>query len=429
MYWTQFAPHLQALLKQFDVSPDAAADEVLAIYRRAHPKLGGRDRAQLADAFFAVLRQRGLWSAWIAATGEPADARGQGEGLALLAAQHLAWAEMQADWSEAQRTWAAQAQAQLAAGWGSDAQRMNLPEWLVSALQAQAVPDVAALAEALNQAAPLDLRVNALKSKRDKLLVEMQAQGWPVQAMAYSPWGLRLAQRRSLKNTEWFESGALEVQDEGSQLLAALVGAKRGETVVDFCAGAGGKTLTMGAMMRDQGRLLAMDVSAARLGGMAPRLQRAGLRSVYSMALRDERDERLQAWRGKAQRVLVDAPCSGLGTLRRSPELKWRLQPSDIAQYAARQREILQAAARLVQPGGRLVYATCSLLAEENEQVALDFEQQHPMFTAVPAQEALTSTVKSSDARASLCAGPYLRLWPHIHGTDGFFAAVWQRAD
>ncbi len=425
MYWKQFVPHLQALLAQFDASPALAADEVLAQYRRAHAELGARDRAQLADAFFAVLRQRGLWSAWVSSAGEPAP----GEGLALLAAHHLGWSEMLADCAPAQQQWLARACSQFEAGWGTLAQRLNLPDWLVDDLVSQGVSDIEALAQSLNQAAPLDVRVNVHRAKRDKLMAEMRDQAWPAQPMVYSPWGLRLAQRRSLKNTAWFESGALEVQDEGSQLLAALVGAKRGETVVDFCAGAGGKTLALGAMMRDQGRLMAMDVSAARLAAMAPRLQRAGLRSVYTMALSDEGDARLQAWRGKAQRVLVDAPCSGLGTLRRSPELKWRLQAADISAYATRQRQILESAARLVQPGGRLVYATCSLLRDENEEVAEAFGLQHPMFVPVAAHEALASTVKSPELRAQLCADPYLRLWPHVHGTDGFFAAVWQRVD
>ncbi len=426
MIWNQFVSHLRTLLQRLADSPETAADEVLAAYGREHQRLGSRDRGQLADAFFAVLRRRDLWVAWVLAHGEPGE---PGEGLALLASQQvgsLTWAEA---WGPDQQAWLRQAQAAFDGGWGTAAQRLHWPQWLLDALQSQDVPDLQGLAQALLVPAPVDLRVNVQKAKRDKLLSALQAQDWPVQATPYSPWGLRLEQRRSLKQTEWFQAGMLEVQDEGSQLLSALLGAKRGETVVDFCAGAGGKTLALGAMMRDQGRLMAMDVSAARLAAMQPRLKRAGLTSVYSMALQDERDARLQGWRGKASRVLVDAPCTGLGTLRRNPELKWRLTPAAVTAYASRQRDILQAAARLVQPGGRLVYATCSLLQEENEDIAQAFTAEHRDFRPVDAQEALAPVVKDDAQRNRLCANGYLRLWPHVHGTDGFFAAVWQRVD
>lgn len=425
MYWNHFVAQLRALLSRLDAQPEVAADEVLAHFAREHPRLGGRDRGQLADAFFAVLRQRALWEGWVASTGEPGES---GEGLALLVADQLGWDFVVPAWRDEQRAWLNHAKAKLAAGWGHEAQRFNLPTWLVDALKRQDVPDLAGLAHALTKPASLDVRVNTQTAKRDKLLAAMREQGWEVEATRYSPWGLRLGQRRSLKNTTWFESGAIEVQDEGSQLLAAVLGAKRGETVVDFCAGAGGKTLSLGAMMRNQGRLLALDVSAARLSAMAPRLQRAGLSCVYSMAIQDEHDARLQTWRAKASRVLVDAPCSGLGTLRRSPELKWRLTPDDVQAYAQRQRAILASAARLVQPGGRLVYATCSLLRQENEEVALDFTAEHTDFKPVAAESTLAAVVKSDVERASLCRDGFLRLWPHVHESDGFFAAVWQKA-
>jgi 16S rRNA (cytosine967-C5)-methyltransferase len=215
------------------------------------------------------------------------------------------------------------------------------------------------------------------------------------------------------------------VQDEGSQLLALLTEAKRGEMVVDFCAGAGGKTLALGAMMRNTGRLYAFDVSAHRLAALKPRLARSGLSNVYPAGISHERDERIKRLSGKIDRVLVDAPCSGLGTLRRNPDLKWRQTPEGVAELTVKQRAILDSAARLVKAGGQLVYATCSLLDAENESIAQAFSEAHPEFELLNAAEVLARQ-KVEDAE-SLCRNNYLRLWPHRHGTDGFFAAVWRR--
>jgi 16S rRNA (cytosine967-C5)-methyltransferase len=215
------------------------------------------------------------------------------------------------------------------------------------------------------------------------------------------------------------------VQDEGSQILSQIVGAKRGEMVVDFCAGAGGKTLALGAMMRNTGRLYAFDVSGHRLDALKPRLARSGLSNVYPAQIAHERDERVKRLAGKIDRVLVDAPCSGLGTLRRNPDLKWRQSPKALDELRTKQQAILTSAARLVKPGGRLVYATCSLLRCENEQVAEAFGTDHGDFEALPAAAALAAAqVERSE---ELDASGHLRLWPHQHETDGFFAAAWQR--
>jgi 16S rRNA (cytosine967-C5)-methyltransferase len=208
-------------------------------------------------------------------------------------------------------------------------------------------------------------------------------------------------------------------------LLALLTGAKRGEMVVDFCAGAGGKTLALGAMMRNTGRLYAFDVSGHRLENLKPRLARSGLSNVYATQIAHENDERIKRLRGKIDRVLVDAPCSGLGTLRRNPDLKWRQSPQAVLELQAKQTAILDSAARLLKSGGRLVYATCSLLQAENEDVANAVSAAHPDFVVLPAAEALTAAhVDNAD---QLVQGDFLRLWPHRHATDGFFAAAWQR--
>jgi 16S rRNA (cytosine967-C5)-methyltransferase len=222
-----------------------------------------------------------------------------------------------------------------------------------------------------------------------------------------------------------FRAGLFEVQDEGSQLLAALVDARRGEMVVDFCAGAGGKTLALGAAMRNTGRLYAFDTSGHRLHALKPRVARSGLSNVHTVQIAHERDERIKRLAGKIDRVLVDVPCSGLGTLRRNPDLKWRQSPATVAQLRQQQQAILAGAATLLKPGGRLVYATCSLLALENEDVARTFGEDHAQFESVAAEQALA---QAHIAQAGeLVQDKWFRLWPHRHHTDGFFAAVWQR--
>ncbi|NDD13778.1 MAG: RsmB/NOP family class I SAM-dependent RNA methyltransferase, partial [Betaproteobacteria bacterium] len=276
----------------------------------------------------------------------------------------------------------------------------------------------------------LDVRVNILNEKRESVLKELLAAGLRAEATPYSPWGLRLQGKPALNKLEAFNRGAFEVQDEGSQLLALLLDAKRGEMVADFCAGAGGKTLAIGACMRNTGRLYAFDTAGHRLDALKPRLARSGLSNVHPAAIAHERDDRIKRLVGKLDRVLVDAPCSGLGTLRRNPDLKWRQSLKAVEEMSAKQSAILDSAAKLLKSGGRLVYATCSLLSQENEVMVQAFSHAHPDFVALPVQTLLTD-LKVPEA-SSLCrlgeeGITYLRLWPHVHQTDGFFAAVWQK--
>ena len=270
------------------------------------------------------------------------------------------------------------------------------------------------------------MRVNTLKDKRADIQKELTKAGLKTVATPYSPWGLRLADKSQLGKLDAFTRGAIEVQDEGSQLLALLVDAKRGEMVVDFCAGAGGKTLALGATMRSTGRLYAFDTSGHRLDALKPRLARSGLSNVHPVAIAHERDDRIKRLAGKIDRVLVDSPCSGLGTLRRNPDLKWRQNPKAIEELVAKQTAILQSAARLLKPGGRLVYATCSILREENEAIAEAFSLANKEFNVLETGPLLTHL--GVEHAAKLCSGPYLRLWPYLHQTDGFFAAVWQKS-
>jgi len=307
-----------------------------------------------------------------------------------------------------------------------DALRHNLPGWLAERLRVVVGDGFWPLVDALDRPAPLHLRVNAVKASREVVQRELAALGIESAPTRWAAHGLRVTGKPRLESLDLFQRGDVEVQDEGSQLIAALVGAKRGEMVVDFCAGGGGKTLALGADMRGTGRLYALDTSGHRLAALQPRLARSGLTSVYPMQIAHERDERVQRLAGKVDRVLVDAPCSGLGTLRRHPDLKWRQTPAAIEDMRARQEAILAAAATLLKPGGRLVYATCSLLEEEDEAVAAAFDrQQGERHVALAAGDVL-QRLRVPDG-GSLVRGPYLRLWPHRHGTDGFFAACWQR--
>ena len=401
------------------------ADDLLAAFFRAHPHLGQHDRAFVAETVYALLRRKRLVEHAVAETGlERPDARH----LALAAAvrvRGLNVRELAAGIRSDEAAWleAVKAAARGPLPFGVDC---DLPDWAIARL----VPSLgetglAHLAHALNQPAPLDLRVNTTQAARDAVLEQLATEAIAASPTPYSPTGIRLKEKPAINRSPLFVAGAIEVQDEGSQLLCHLLAPRRGEMVVDFCAGAGGKSLALGALMRSTGRVYAFDVSARRLGRLRPRLARSGLSNVHPQAIASERDPRVKRLSGKIDRVLVDAPCTGLGTLRRNPDLKWRQTEAAVAELAAKQRAILDGAAGLVRAGGRLLYATCSLLAEENEQVVRDFLDRDARFRLVPARTALTA------ARIELPPGDpddeYLRLRPDVHGTDGFFGALMER--
>ncbi len=394
------------------------ADAVVQRYFRNHRELGARDRSAIAETIYAVIRHKSLYQHLAQSASGPIERR-----LAILGWQgdakllHAAISREEAEWLD--RT------AQVDVTALAEPLRHNLPMWLAQPLKARLGDDFWGLVAALDRPAPLDLRVNTLRTKRDAVLAALAEAGIAAEPTPHSPLGVRVAGKPVLNQLPIFLDGSIEVQDEGSQLLALLLGARRGEMVVDFCAGAGGKTLAIGALMRNTGRLYAWDVSAHRLDALKPRLARSGLSNVFPAALAHERDERVKRLAGKIDRVLVDAPCSGVGTLRRNPDLKWRQKPAADHEHSTRQRDNLEAAARLLKPGGRLVYATCSLLPEEDEEVAAAFGAAHADFRPLPAAELLRA--QGVAAPEALTQGDYLRLWPHRHHTDGFFAAAWER--
>ena len=416
----QLIDHAEALAGEV-LAFDMPADVGVSRYFKDHPMLGHRDRGLIAESVFAVLRRK-LEYAQLAQSGSGSLARR----MILLGLADTAGVEpIAATLPPDERTWLRRV-ATVDRSSMPLATRTNLPEWLFQRLRERfADAEIERLAAVLNQSAPLDLRVNTMMTSRDDALTAMRAAGLGCDATALAPHGIRLQGKPALGAQRIFLDGRVEVQDEGSQLLATLVAPKRGELVVDFCAGAGGKTLALGDLMRSTGRLYALDVSAKRLARLKPRLARSGLSNVHPVLIENERDAKLKRLAGKADRVLIDAPCSGLGTLRRNPDLKWRQSPESIVELAAKQASILAAAARLVKPGGRLVYATCSLLDAENGAVVDAFLAGHDAFERESASDILARQGVTLGDRVD--AGASLELWPHRSGTDGFFAVVLRR--
>jgi len=299
----------------------------------------------------------------------------------------------------------------------------EFPEWLIEKLRANySDAEILELGRAMQNGAPLDIRVNTLLAKRDDILQQLHDQNIEATATPYSPIGIRLKDKIPLNRDSLFTEGKVEVQDEGSQLLGFLLAPKRNDMVVDFCAGAGGKTLMLSALMNSQGRLYAMDVSEKRLANLKPRLKRSGASNIQPMLISHENDLKVKRLAGKIDRVLVDAPCSGLGTLRRNPDLKFRQSPESIDELTRKQAAILASSSRLLKKGGRLVYATCSILPEENQHIVQNFLASHSEFKLLPAGETL------KQQKIKIEANDFLELRPQLHGTDGFFAAVLERS-
>ena len=413
-----FPSQFDALVAALDdvLGGDMPADVALHQYFRDHPALGRHDRGFVAENVYAILR-RILWL-------RARVPQGNGRRVAL-AAQLLLQGRSVRELrpycrSDEEMRWLES----LRQTPGEEAlwQRADLPPWVVERLLPELAPEtVLALGRAMQVPAPLDLRVNTLLTTRDAALAALRGEGLSAEPTPWSPIGIRVQGRPAIQRLPLFAAGQVEVQDEGSQLLGYLVAPRRRDMVADFCAGAGGKTLMLGALMHNQGRVYAFDVSERRLNNLKPRLKRSGLSNLTPVLISGETDPRVRRLAGKMDRVLVDAPCSGLGTLRRNPDLKLRQNERSVTELVEKQAAILRAASTLVKPGGRLVYATCSLLPEENDRQADRFTAEHPEFAAVPCGPLLAAQ------QVPLEMGERFRLWPQVHGTDGFFAAVWER--
>ncbi len=429
------AARLQAAIELLDSIRGGTlpADRVIERYFRDRRYAGSKDRRAVIARVFAILRDRAPL-AWRIAQGsdQPVDAvmeRATGRELALIHAAVTAPADLALFGeggahapevlSDAEKA-LAQGAPGMALARAPDWVRLGYPAWLDASLRRRFGAQLDTEMAALNARAPLDLR--AQLGDRDLLMRELKEQGLAAIATPISPWGIRLAESHPLGTVDAYRRGAVEVQDEGSQLVAALALARPGETVIDLCAGAGGKALALASVMDDRGVVLACDIDARRLAELEPRQRRADLRSIRPLVLRDGAPE-LNAWTARADAVLVDAPCTGMGTWRRAPDARWRLLPETLAKSHALQTETLTLAAPLVRPGGRLVYAVCSLLPEEGEAQAEAFLTAHPDFTVAPP----AARWAAADLGGTPPEGPWAVLTPARHGTDGFFIAVFTR--
>jgi len=399
------------------LSNTGPADAKLGWFFKQNRELGTKDRAFVAESVYGVLRRK----SFLVYVADGEDPRKLLVAW-LLRVQGMSMRDLDEVLNKQQKEWAHAIKAKNSDDI-SKAMQADLPEWLWERLVEQYGEEQAlTIARSMHQPASLDLRVNLVKASREDVVSKFASENTEIALTPYSPQGIRMAQKMTISRHVLFTDGKIEVQDEGSQLLAQLVAPKRGEMIADFCAGAGGKSLAIGALMRNTGRIYAFDVSEKRLQNLGARLKRSGLSNLHSQLITSEQDPKLKRLNGKFDRVLVDAPCSGLGTLRRNPDLKWRQMPQDIIELRAKQTAILNRASKLVKGGGRLIYATCSLLQDENEDIAEAFLAEHPDYALVNANEIL------AQQQIALDTGKYLKLLPHVHQTDGFFAAVFEKA-
>ncbi len=406
------------------------ADLVANAFFRARRFIGGGDRRAVSERVWGILRRYGQLTWWLGRTRHPE--RG-GRALAEadlvlhegLAAEQVAqmfdggrYRPAPLDEAEARALRQMEGHS-LPHPEQPDWVRLNVQEWVAPHLKEAYGEAWGREIAALEAPPPVDLRVNRLKATVERARAELAREGVATEPMRYAPDGLRLGKRLSVVAGKAFQEGLVEIQDEGSQLVAALVDARPGQQVMDYCAGAGGKTLAMAAGMNNKGRVVAMDVLETRLDRSAQRLRRAGAHNVERRAI-GENTRWLKRQKGTFDRVLVDAPCTGTGTWRRNPDARWTLRRRDLEELVPKQAAILDAASKLVKPGGRLVYATCSVLPAENERQVEAFLASHPEFEVRPVAELLPALAGDT---------PYLRLSPLRHGTDGFFAATMVRKE
>jgi len=421
---------IQAAIELLDevLSTDRPADGVMSAYFRARRFFGAKDRRAVSDQVWRVLRHRARLSFALGSKAPSARmlvmgnlVRGENKSVDSVAGLFSGAKHGPRPLSSDEKylldvlTKETGAEAPRAAA-------LECPDWLLEKFDAAFGDDADKEIAALGEEAALDLRVNVLKSTRDDVLSFLKREGLDAQPTPLSPLGVRLPARIALGAHEGFKSGLFEVQDEASQICAQLVNAKPGDAVIDLCAGAGGKTLAIAAAMNNKGRIVACDVSVGRLERSKLRLRRAGIHNATLRILEDG-DKWLKRQAGSFDRVLVDAPCSGTGAWRRNPDARWHITPADLANLTATQNELLDRAAPLAKPGGRLIYATCSLLPEENTARVEAFLGRNDKFRAVPVAE-VWAEISDSPCPA---AGPFLTLSPARNGTDGFFVAILER--
>jgi 16S rRNA (cytosine967-C5)-methyltransferase len=426
------AARLQAtldLLTEVESAP-RALDAVTSGWFRARRQIGDEDRGAILELLYTLLRHEARLGWWLARQKRPDTPRNRLLAWLVLGEGRTS-EQVRRHFTGAKLAPAALTDPELALLAGlrggtmvhpemPDEVRLECPAWAIGPLRQKFGAALEAEMAATLVPPPLDLRVNTIKAAREAMLRELKGIGLPATPTPFAPQGIRVHQRMSLALLPGLKTGEVEIQDEGSQLVALLVDAKPGDRVVDFCAGAGGKTLAIAAQMKNKGHIIACDVNEGRLKRCAERVRRAGLHNAETRLLATETDRWVKRHKAGFDRVLVDAPCSGTGTWRRNPDARWRSPDLGLEALVALQARILTSAARLVKPGGRLVYATCSMLAEENEAQVAGFLAAHPAFRIVPVREAAPQLATAAD-------DVHLTLTPARHDTDGFFAAVLQR--
>jgi 16S rRNA (cytosine967-C5)-methyltransferase len=429
--------HVQAALELLAAlsRSDAPADVAFAAFQRKVRRLSGADRHAIQERVRGWLRRRAALDWWI----ERAGAQPQPRTRALAALTLLeGWtpercARVFAGAPGHPQRLRAPERALLTALAGRSLEhaeqprsvQLECPEWLLSELEPVFGAALARELRALRELAPIDLRVNTLASTPAEALAALIAQGVDAAPTSFSPLGLRVRGAPEIAALDVFRNGGVEVQDEGAQIAALLLEARSGEQVLDLCAGAGGKTLALAAAMAGRGRLVACDVRSGRSRRAALRRRRAGAHNVEERTLTGEGDRWLARQRGRFDRVLVDAPCSGIGSWRRNPDARWRLSPHDVADLVTLQRRLLRTAAGLLRPGGRLLYAVCTWLPRETS------EQVRWLLAAEPGlRPASLADAWSRQLRGAPTLTPEggILLTPALHATDGFYLALCERA-
>ena len=408
------------------------ADKMLQSYFTSHRYIGSKDRGGVSELVYWVLRHKAALEWWLIRTDQRIHGRSYVLAAIVLRKDYnptsIASISKDSQFSPPPLLEEEQKMVETLVRYDIDHKdmpdhaRLNYPEWMDTVLSEAFGEQKEAALKAMNEQAHTDLRVNTLKTTREALMEALNEEGFLCTATTTSPVGVRLEKRGPIFTSETFKKGWFEVQDEGSQMVALLADAQPGHRVIDFCAGAGGKTLAMAANMQNKGRIIALDTSEKRLTQLTPRLRRAGVDNIQTHLIASESDAYLKRHKQSADRVLVDAPCSGSGTWRRNPDLKWRFTQKDLDEVIALQQSILQSAMRLVKPGGRLIYATCSVLKEENEKQVAELLKTINNFKVVCAEKIWDKNPVSDAGEIS-----YLSLTPHEDGVDGFFAAVLER--
>lgn len=426
------AARLSAAMEILDeIAEGRVADRVLKHWAKYNRYAGSKDRAAIQARVFDVLRNRSLYAHAMNAETPRALILGSlvaGDAMSIDEIKTLCdGGRFAPDVISGEEETLLSTHGERVAAM-SDHARANVPEWLVPELR-EALGD-AFLKEmtALNDRAPVDIRVNVAKGDVASAQAALAEEGIETDRMTMSPWGLRAQQPARVTHTDTFKNGFVEIQDEGSQLTCLLANATPGELIIDLCAGAGGKALSLAACLDGQGQVLACDIDARRLGRLKPRARRAKTEIIQTKPLHgfdpNVADPDLGELEARADCVIVDAPCTGSGAWRRHPESRWHLTPEKLAGYKALQAEVLLRGARLVRPGGRLVYVTCSVLRSENDDQIDGFLQKYPEFTERDWRDNWPAGVAMPDAPA----GPRLRLSPATTNTDGFFVCILERA-